>query len=366
MRSGKNRILVVGHVPPPFHGQAISTQRFLAGKYDNAELFLVRLSLSSEMGEVGRFKLGKVTKIFATVAQVIFSKFKHRCSILYYMPSGGQRISLYRDFILLLSTRWLFKKTIFHFRSSGLSELYERLNFLERWLFHLSYSKPDVTIRLSSLNPDDGSPMKTKRDIIIPNGIEDFFQEYGFTRSDKEKTSILYIGTIRESKGVWELLEAVRQLHNQGLDFKLILAGTFHGADFEAKVRARVKESDYISFVGEVTGDEKWKLFGKVDMLAFPSYYENESFGLVLIEAMQFQLPIVAADWRAIPGIVENERTGFIVPIKNVDLLANKMKLLLEDPALRESMGTTARQEYLNKYSVQRFYQNFDQLFKEI
>ncbi|MEO9965629.1 MAG: glycosyltransferase family 4 protein [Reichenbachiella sp.] len=357
-------ILVVGQVPPPYHGQAISTKRFLEGNYQNAELVHLNLSFSTSLDQVGKFQFHKILKLFTTVVKVIIYKLRFDCEALYYMPCGGQRVALYRDMIILLSTRWLFSKVIYHFRSAGLSIAYQDLTWIEKRLVKLAFGKPDFTIRLSEFNPEDGKFLGSKRDIIIPNGMEDHYRQ-GVKNQDV--INILYIGSIRETKGVGELMQAISKLVDHGLKFKLRLAGKFHDEQFKGKVFDFVKSNErYVEYIGEINGEAKWDIFATTDLLVFPSYYENESFGLVTIEAMQFKIPVVATNWRAIPGIIQHQKSGLIVPIQNAETLAEAMQTLIVNPELRIKMGEYGRKEYLEKYSLERFYSNFEKLFLEM
>lgn len=361
------KILVVGQVPPPYHGQAISTKRFLEGSYKNAELVHLNLSFSSTLDEVGKFRAKKIFILLKTIAKIFIYRFKFGCDVLYYMPCGGQRVALYRDVLILLSTRWLFNKTIYHFRSAGLSLAYEKLTLLEKMLVKLAFGKPTISIRLSDLNPPDGKFLNSKRDVIIPNGMEDHYMDYGKKESNSSTVNILYIGSIRPSKGINELMKAIEKLSDSNLDFKLNLAGKFHDQTYENKVLEFAKlHSGYVNYLGEISGDKKWSTFAETDILVFPTFYENESFGLVTIEAMQFKIPVIATDWRAIPGIVEHEKSGLIVPIKDHDALADSIKHLIKDEQLRIQMGELGRKVYLQKFSVDSFYSNFDKLFSSL
>ena len=81
---------------------------------------------------------------------------------------------------------------------------------------------------------------------------------------------------------------------------------------------------------------------------------------------MQFELPIVTTDWRAIPSIVSNEKEGFIVPINNYEILAKKLIYLFNNPVERQKMGKNARLKYLSNYTLEQFYFNMINCIKSI
>jgi glycosyltransferase involved in cell wall biosynthesis len=66
---------------------------------------------------------------------------------------------------------------------------------------------------------------------------------------------------------------------------------------------------------------------------------------------MQFELPIVASDWRGISTMVQDGETGYVVPTKNSKALAERIGLLIESPELRAKMGNRARTVFLDKYT---------------
>jgi len=74
----------------------------------------------------------------------------------------------------------------------------------------------------------------------------------------------------------------------------------------------------------------------KLLCFCFPTFFESETFGVVLLEAMQFSLPIVATRWRGIPSIITDGDNGFLVDPKDPIGLSEKLETLLRDPAMRD------------------------------
>jgi len=70
---------------------------------------------------------------------------------------------------------------------------------------------------------------------------------------------------------------------------------------------------------------------------------------------MMFELPVVSTQWRGIPDIVEEGVTGFLVPIKNVTEVADRLARLLQDEQMRTSMGRKGRWRYLELFTVENY-----------
>lgn len=363
------RILVVGQTPPPFTGQTVMIQRMLEGRYDNAELYHVRMAFSSEIDDVGRFQLKKLFHIVRLVLQIAWSRLRLRTNVLYYPPAGPNAIPISRDVFILCCTRWMFSQTAFHFHAGGLSEFLERLSVVPRALSRWSYSKPDLCIRLSDETPPDCSVLKARHSVIVPYGIEDLAKRPALRNAETTRSNrvrLLFVGVILESKGVLTLLSACRTLRARRLDFELSIVGGFRDRDFERRVRALVSEYDLSSqvhFTGILTGSEKADVFEQADIFCFPSHYEAEALPVVLIEAMEFGLPILASNWRGIPSLVTDGENGFLVPPKDPEAAAAALGKMIADPELRLRLGRSGRERYEQRHTLEQFHLNLDQAF---
>jgi len=93
--------------------------------------------------------------------------------------------------------------------------------------------------------------------------------------------------------------------------------------------------------------------FQAADVLVLTS--SEESFGLVLLEAAAFSLPVIATDSGGPRDIVDHGKTGFIVPPRDDVAIAKYLAVLAADRVLRERMGEAARQRVLNEFTAQRY-----------
>lgn len=367
----QKKILVLGQIPPPYHGQAIMIKRTIDADYVGVKLYHINMSFSKEIEEVGIFKVGKLLELFRVIVKVIYYRFKYKTDILYYPPAGAKIIPVLRDIALLLCIRWLFSKTIFHFQAGGLTDLYNQLSSPLKWFFRKAYYYPDLTIRLSELNPEDGKNLRTIKDCIIPNGMEDENCSRIYKEKEKQCSSvsvILYVGMLSEEKGVMVLLEACSILRKSGILFRTNLVGIFESLSFQNKVLKYIENSsllNYVFILGELTGTVKWSEYASSDIFCFPSHYSAESFGNVLLEAMCFSQPIVATNWRGIPSIVDDQ-SGFIVPIKNPEAVAEKLEYLIVNPARRKEMGEHARRRFLDNYTLEKYIERMNKAFLEV
>jgi glycosyltransferase involved in cell wall biosynthesis len=366
------KILVLGQTPPPYGGQAIMIEKILEGGYPMTTLYHVRMNFSHELNEIGRFRFRKVLELINVIAKTVWMRLRYQPSILYYPPAGPPSIvPILRDIIILISVRWMFEKTVFHFHAAGLSEMQDRLPVFFRWLFKKAYYQPDAIIRLSRFSPADGEFIQAKKDYIVPYGIEDIGKAY-ITQNLRTFADpcpcILYVGLLSEGKGIMTLLTACKILFDKGVCFQLDLAGTYESSDFKMQVEDFTRRNNLqnlIRYHGVLTGLDKYLAYASSDIFCFPTHAPYESFGLVLLEAMSFNLPVVATAWRAIPEIIE-EKCGFLVPSEDAFGLAGKLEVLISNPELRKQMGLNGRQRFLNLFTIDQFYKKMDGIFQEL
>jgi len=256
-------------------------------------------------------------------------------------------IPVIRDIFLLITTRWMFRFTVFHFHAAGLNEIYPRLPWILRPLYNLAYRNADLAIFTAKSSSAAGIALGAKAIAIVPNGIPDTAAaQIPLRNAEKARPSILFMGILCEGKGLLTLIEACALLRKAGISFRVVCAGTFDAGTSRQDVDELLAShglTEYFEFPGVLRGSAKSRAFIEADIFCFPSHYFAESSPVVLIEAMSFQLPIVTTNWRGIPDIVGSSGGAFIVEPKQPERVAAGLSSLLKDSELRASMGRKNR-----------------------
>jgi Glycosyltransferase len=369
------KILVIGQTPPPYGGQALMTRRLVEAKFEHVEIIHVRLAFSKNFIEVGKASWKKVLQVFSVAMQVWKHRLKNKKLVLYYMPAGPNRVPIVRDLLLLSLIRPLFSKTIYHFRAAGISEYLGSTSGNFQRLSKFIYGRPEIAIQLSDLNPKDAAFFNSKKTYYVPNGMEDCAAEYlndidSYRNESKQGViNILFVGVLREDKGFTWLLNSLGLLRKKGVvNFQLLVMGEFSSEIYRQEITGKIEEenlNNHISFLGVQSGEKKWNYYAIADFLCFPTFFDCESFGNVLVEAMMFQMPVIGSMWRGVPEIISND-VGFLVPVKDVNMLAEKIELLIKDKSLRIQLGQNARKRYLAKYTLDRFLSRMQNVFQSI
>jgi phosphatidylinositol alpha-mannosyltransferase len=178
---------------------------------------------------------------------------------------------------------------------------------------------------------------------IIPNGVDlDRFATAEPYEEWRDGTlNILFVGRFEERKGLIHLLKAYHRLRKRKVDARLLVVG------------AGPKEREYrrfvglrgirdVEFLGQVTDEEKVRWFASADIYCAPNTGQ-ESFGIVLLEAMAAGVPIVASDIHGFKRVVERNVQGILVEPRNPRALAAGLYRLARDPDLRDEMGQAGR-----------------------
>lgn len=366
------KVLVVGQTPPPFSGQAVIIEKILKGHYDGVELIHARMSLSRDLREVGHLNFRKFYELFALAVKIAALRIRTGATVLYYPPHNLSRIAIYRDIFLLVTTRWMFAKTIFHFHASGVSEAYPSFrNGLLRWLYRKAYFGADVGIR-SPGTTDDPKFLEARSAVLLRYGIEDEAAsrlEASRKAREAEPPAILFVAMLRETKGLLVLLEACAHLRRRAVDFRLLLMGAFIDDEIEARALRVIRENDLeqcVTLLGVLTGEPKHRAYMEAGIFCLPSFFESESAPVVLIDALQFGLPVVGTDWRGIPAMVTDGENGFLVPVHDPIAVADRLETLLKDGQLRRRMGEASRRRYETFYTPAAFRNNLQAVFDSL
>jgi glycosyltransferase involved in cell wall biosynthesis len=329
------------------------------------------MNFSRSIAEVGSFHVRKLFVLLKILIQILSGRWRKHAEILYYPPAGPNFNPVIRDLFLLISTRWFFKYTVFHFHAAGLTEIYQRLPWWLKPLFNLAYRNADVAIFTAESGSSMGYDLAAKRVTVVPHGIPDNARTApGDLRvAERDVTRILFMGVLCEGKGLLTLIEACSQLRKLGLSFHLVCAGAFESEGFRKEVERVIEAHDLnegIEFPGVLAGAEKWRAFREADVFCFPSHYNSESFGVVLIEAMSFGLPIVTTRWRGIPDVVGASGGAIIVEPKRPHLVAAALQTLMRDGELRASMGRKNREWFCDHYTLAKHRERMEMALQSV
>ncbi|MEN8129855.1 MAG: glycosyltransferase family 4 protein [Pseudomonadota bacterium] len=160
---------------------------------------------------------------------------------------------------------------------------------------------------------------------------------------DPESAKILFVGKDFSRKGGPVLIEAFRSVRKKVKNAELIIVGPELG-----NLPEGVRCEGFISKQTSEGVNKLLALYSEASIFVLPSLYEP--FGIVLAEAMAHFLPCIGTNNCAMPEIIDDGRTGYLVEPNDSRSLADALIVLLEDHALREEMGRHAYEKYFTQY----------------
>ncbi len=224
------------------------------------------------------------------------------------------------------------------------SEVIVNSNFMKnelQRLFGLPYEKINVVPNGVNLN--------------LFNGIE---RDYNFRRKyamDNEKI-ILFLGRLVYEKGVQHLIAAMPKILNGYHDSKLIICGKGGMLD-ELKAEAeRLGISQKVYFAGYMQGKDVQRMYKAADIAVFPSTYEP--FGIVALEAMLSENPVVVSDVGGLNEIVQHKENGMKSYAGNPNSIADSILELLYDHKLCADITKRAKNRVRNEYNWSKIAQD--------
>ena len=156
----------------------------------------------------------------------------------------------------------------------------------------------------------------------------------------KEKDRLLYVGVIEPRKGILDLLKTIKKLKIMKPDINLHIVGKIKSYTYYQQLLEYIEEnnlSNHIWFHSNLSKKEILNEYEKASIFILPSY--EESFGIVLLEAMATGTPIIATSVGGIPYVVQEKVTGYLVNPGDIENIIKYTIKLLNDENERKRMG---------------------------
>jgi glycosyltransferase involved in cell wall biosynthesis len=207
------------------------------------------------------------------------------------------------------------------------------LRCLEEEMLLADYILVPSTFSLHS-HLDAGVPFEKL--ILLPHATEPPYESSSRKRHLDGKFRVLFAGSITQRKGVKYLLEAIKQLDSPMLE--LVMVG-----DIVGNSAALESYKGYFRWVGYVSHELLAAYFGMSDVLVLPSIYD--AFGLVALEAMAAGLPVIVSEHTAAGSdVVRDGIDGFVIPIRDIGALKDRLMRLYSNEELRIQMGRNGQE----------------------
>lgn len=350
-------------LPPPYYGSNMATKDIIDSSVLNEtfNLEIIPISYNKDTSKVGKLEIKKFLLIFKNFIVILGKSFR-KFDLVYFVPAVTG-FAFIRDLLLLFPLKIAKKNILIHIHGKGIKAQAEKSKIYK--LLYKYFFKNTSVICLSERLVFDIKDVFDGTVYIVNNGIQ--VVNYPAQKNKNEIPVILYLSNFIETKGILVLLEAAHLLKSQNIKFKLNLVGAPRG-DIMKKMNHLIEKydlQDQIISMGPKYDNEKKEAFQNADIFVFPTYYPLETWGLVNIEAMQASLPVISTNEGAIPDIIDDGITGFIVNKQDAFDLAEKIAILLKDEKLRIEMGEKGKEKFLNNYTYEIIEKRIAEVFNK-
>lgn len=353
----KPTVLFILHLPPPVHGASMMGKYIHDSKVVNEafDCHYINLTTAKDLADIGKMGPRKLFQFFRLLNHIRKEVKKLKPQLVYVTPNacGG---AFYKDFVVVWLLKMMGCNIVTHYHNKGVAT--KEKHFPDKLMYSRFFKNIKVILLAEPLFADMQRFVKREQVLFCPNGIPESDSTPNIIRKN-DIHHILFLSNLLIDKGVLTLLNACRLLKEQGYVFQCDFVGG-ETADFDA-VRFRQEcvlrgIENCVTYHGRKYGVEKLAFFQKADIFVLPTF--NECFPLVLLEAMEQGLPCISSAIGGTTEIVDEGKTGFLVPCKETEVLAERIGILLNDEVLRKRFGEAGRIKFEQKYTLQRFEEN--------
>ena len=209
-----------------------------------------------------------------------------------------------------------------------------------------------------------GYGFSQKKILRIPNGVDTRFFQPRVHAERPGKLQFLLVGRRQPQKGVDLLLKAIKILKLIGLEdkFEVKLCGS-DSPEYDYQTMAKelgvAHLVDFLPFQKDMR-----HIYQEAQSFLLPS--RGEGLSNALLEAMATGLPVIATRVSGTPDVVTNEKDGLLIPPESSEALADAMKRIILDPALRRQLGQNARRRIEDGFSMEHVARQYSDLYARL
>jgi rhamnosyl/mannosyltransferase len=205
------------------------------------------------------------------------------------------------------------------------------------------------------------NPLRTKC-TVIPLGV-DLARFQPVARPDNPRPVLLFVGRLRYYKGLGALLKALPDVPA----VRLNVVGDGPMKPTWQALAASLELTDRVHFAGDVTDADLPGWYQRADLFTLPATARSEAFGNVMLEAMACGLPCITTEvGSGTSWVVQDGLTGLVVSPNDPPALAEAIKTLVDNPALRQQFGQAGLSRARDTFSNERLIERVKQVYSQV
>lgn len=349
------------------HGSAVVGKSIMesSGINSSFQTKYINLGTSETLEEIGRIPLKKIWLYIKILFETLKDILTFRPDLT-YIAINATGLGFFKDAIVVIIAKSIGNKVVLHMHNQGVR--LKQDNWFYNFFYRIVFRNSEVILLSQKLYFDVEKYVSIENIHICANGIEDISNSLTAieSRNAKQKVEILFLSNLMRAKGVFVLLEACNILRDRKISYRCTFIGgesDISAEDFNLKV-GELDLGGYVRYAGTKYGHEKAIAFSKADIFVHPSL--NDAFPLVIVEAMQFSLPIVSTLEGGIADLICDDVNGFLINKNDAVALADKLHILIKDNSLRHKMGGAGRIRYESFFTLSKFESRLSEIFNKL
>ena len=355
------KVLIIGPFPNPISGVSIANK--VVEEILNADLNFTVEKINTSYPifdeQIGEFSIQK----FFFYLRINSSFFKVLKNNIIYITPGQTFFGVLKYALFIVAASALRKELIIHVHGNYLGKEYQSLKGFKRVLFYFLVSRFTKGIVLSNSLKQNLTPfLKDKNIFSLPN----FAQDYLYTKDKKfvkDELRIFYLSNLMKEKGIFCLLNALKNLEKNNIIYKAKIAGNID-QKYSKEILNLFTELKNTEYIGIVNGDDKKNLLEWGNVFVLPTFYKMEGQPISILEAMATTNLVVTTNHAGISDVFQDKINGYFVEKNNENSIQKILSYLAANKSELKKIAEYNKTFFLNNFTVDIFKKNLLEIIK--
>jgi len=355
------KVLIIGPFPNPISGVSIANK--VVEEILNADLNFTVEKINTSYPifdeQIGEFSIQK----FFFYLRINSSFFKVLKNNIIYITPGQTFFGVLKYALFIVAASALRKELIIHVHGNYLGKEYQSLKGFKRVLFYFLVSRFTKGIVLSNSLKHNLTPFLEDKNIFsLPNFAQDYLYKED-KKFVKDELRIFYLSNLMKEKGIFCLLNALKNLEKNNIIYKAKIAGNID-QKYSKEILNLFTELKNAEYIGIVNGDDKKNLLEWGNVFVLPTFYKMEGQPISILEAMATTNLVVTTNHAGISDVFQDKINGYFVEKNNKNSIEKILSYLAANKSELKKIAEYNKTFFLNNFTVDIFKKNLLEIIK--
>ena len=328
----------------------------------------------------GKFSITKLIDNFLLIFRFVFVLITNPKTSI-YITTSQSKVGFVRDYLFISLAKIFNRKIVAHQFGANYHEFFNTQIEGFKYKIKSTLEKTDFVIVEGDFTKEQFRflPNYKTKVVTISNGLPEKIDSKTISPKNlniEQPIRLIYLSNLIESKGYWDVLEAINILVNrEKVNIEAVFSGKFL-QDVEDKMFSSSEQarSEFFNFLKKnkleervqyfegLFGKNKSKAFNDAHFFSLPSYYINEGQPVSVLEALAYGCVPIVTDYRVIPTMV-NKENGFFVHPESPEEIVGAIKLMINNPEEYRKKSESGIKFYLDNFTADKYVNKLIELF---